>query len=253
MDNRLTPSYKCISQESLKLLACITMLIDHMGAILIAEILDSGAGNASARELYTLLRTIGRIAFPLYCFLLAEGVHHTRDPRKYGLRLLIALFLAELPYDLALRGGFTWEKQSVMVTLLLGFLALESMKRCPRHLFKLLIPLPFAWLAGKLRCDYGANGIYLMALFFLTREVRYAPGLQLLGMWFLFSPGHRMALNWLDGITITTQEWAVLALIPISLYSGEKQSNSKGLQWAFYLFYPIHLTILSTLKRMLFA
>lgn len=253
MDNRLIRPGKGISQESLKLLACITMLLDHIGAILILTLYRNASTAISShaaflRELYQVLRIVGRLAFPIYCFLLSEGIHHTRNPKQYCLRLLIAAAIAELPYDLALRGGFTWEKQSVMVTLLLGFLALESMKRCPQLLLKLLIPLPFAWLAGKLRCDYGANGIYLMVLFFLTREVRYAPLLQVLGMWFLFSPDHRMALNWLNGVTLTTQEWSVLSVIPIALYSGEKRYRSKGLQWAFYLFYPVHLTVLWILK-----
>ena len=253
MDNRLTRPGNGISQEGLKLLACITMLLDHIGAILILTLYRNAAAAgsshaASLRELYQALRIVGRLAFPIYCFLLSEGVHHTKNPKKYCLRLLIAAVIAELPYDLALRSGFTWEKQSVMVTLLLGFLTLEGMKRCPKLLFKLLIPLPLAWLAGKVRCDYGANGIYLMALFFLTREIRYAPLIQLLGMWFLFSPGHLMALNWLDGITLTTQEWAILSVIPIALYSGKKQSRNNIVQWAFYLFYPVHLTVLWILK-----
>ena len=132
MDDRPAQMPKCISQEQLKLLACLSMLLDHTGAILVAQILRSGAGGLFFRELYTMLRTIGRMAFPIYCFLLAEGVHHTRDPRRYGLRLLIAVFLAELPFDLALHGGFSWQNQSVMVTLLLGFLTLDSMKHC-RH------------------------------------------------------------------------------------------------------------------------
>lgn len=253
MGNRLNVQYKSISQEGLKFLACLTMFLDHTGAILVAAAIRSGAGGALLRELYTLLRTVGRIAFPVYCFLLAEGVHYTGNPRRYGIRLLIAAFLSELPYDLALRGGFTWQKQSVMVTLLLGFLALEGMKRCKHLLPKLLFPLPFCLLAELLRTDYGGEGVALMALFYLTREVPHKYLLQLIGMWFLFSPGHRMALNWLNGIHITTQEWAVLALIPISLYSGEKLSRSKGLQWAFYLFYPVHLAILGILKGALYG
>lgn len=253
MDNRLNMQCRSISQEGLKLLACMTMLLDHTGAILVVEILRSGAEYGFLRELYTLLRTIGRIAFPVYCFLLAEGVHYTKNPGRYFLRLLIAALLSELPYDLALRGGFTWQKQSVMVTLLLGFLALEGMKRCKHLLPKLLLPLPFAILAELLHSDYGAEGIWLIAIFHLTREMPYRYFLQFLGMWYLFSPGHRMALNWLNGIQITTQEWAVLALIPISLYSGEKLSRNKGVQWAFYLFYPLHLTLLWILKGALFG
>ena len=80
---------KGIYQEELKLLACVTMLVDHIGAVLVP-------GFA--------LRIIGRIAFPIFCFVLAEGAYHTRDPRKYGIRLLIGLLLSELHFDLLFSG-----------------------------------------------------------------------------------------------------------------------------------------------------
>lgn len=255
MDNRLNTQFKCISQEGLKLLACLSMLLDHIGAIVLYPIYQSavsaGSDAAGLWEVYRLLRTIGRLAFPIYCFLLSEGVRYTRNPQKYGLRLLIGALLSELPFDLALHGGFSWQNQSVMITLLLGFLALEGMKRSPRLILKILIALPFCLLAELLHTDYGAEGVALVVLFSLTREVGHGRMLQFFGMWFLFSPSHLMMLNWLGGFQVTTQELAVFALIPISLYSQEKRSGSKGQQWAFYLFYPIHLTLLWLLKGVL--
>jgi membrane protein implicated in regulation of membrane protease activity len=80
----------------------------------------------STVDLYYSLRVIGRFAFPIYCFLLAEGAHCTRNPKKYALRMAIGAVLSELPYDLAFYGGWTMENQSVMITLLLGFGALEA-------------------------------------------------------------------------------------------------------------------------------
>ena len=85
-----------LPQDMLKILACMTMLIDHIGAIFFPYI--------------AWMRIVGRISFPLYAFLLAEGVHHTRNLKKYGLRLLLILVLTELPYDLLFRGAFTWTK-----------------------------------------------------------------------------------------------------------------------------------------------
>ena len=66
-----------LSQEWLKLTACATMLVDHVGAVLLPQ--------------YIWLRVLGRIAFPIYCFLLAEGIHYTKNPKKYGLRLGIGV------------------------------------------------------------------------------------------------------------------------------------------------------------------
>ena len=77
---------KGLSQEALKSIACITMLLDHIGATMVRG--------------YTL-RIIGRIAFPIFCFLMAEGAYHTKNPRKYCLRLMIGMLLSELPFDLA--------------------------------------------------------------------------------------------------------------------------------------------------------
>ena len=230
-----------LTQEHLKLIACITMLIDHFAAVLLLELLPMTQGTV---DLYYILRIIGRFAFPIYCFLMAEGAHYTRSPKKYALRLAVGAVLSELPYDLAFYGGWTLEHQSVMVTLLLGFGALEAMKRCPKLWQKLLVLLPFALLADWMHTDYGTKGVLLVAMFALTRDMSYKRILQFFGMWFLFSPNHIMFLNWLGGISWTIQEHAVLAILPIALYSGEKRSTSRALQWAFYLFYPVHLTVL---------
>ena len=131
MDNRLNAHYKCISQEGLKLLACLTMLIDHIGASLMIRLIQkTSAQTASLVQLYYLMRIIGRIAFPIYCFLLVEGAHYTRNPKKYGLRLFVGMLLSEIPFDLAFDGRIDMTSSSVMVTLLLGFCAVTVMEKC---------------------------------------------------------------------------------------------------------------------------
>ena len=137
-----------------------------------------------------------------------------------------------------------------MVTLLLGFVMLEIMKKCPKHLLKLLEVLPFAFAAEKLGSDYGAMGILVIAVFAFTQNLKYKHLWQFLGIWFIFSPNHLMMLNWLGGIHWTIQELAVFAVVPIALYSGKKATNSKLLQWVFYLFYPAHLLILYLIQTM---
>lgn len=234
------------------MIACVTMLLDHIGAVIVLECFHqaTGAPKGIWLEAYNLLRTIGRLAFPIYCFLLVEGVCRTRNPKKYGLRLLIGMLLSEIPYDLAFYGRVNWQEQSVMVTLLLGFVMLEIMKKCPKHLLKLLEVLPFAFAAEKLGSDYGAMGILVIAVFAFTQNLKYKHLWQFLGIWFIFSPNHLMMLNWLGGIHWTIQELAVFAVVPIALYSGKKATNSKLLQWVFYLFYPAHLLILYLIQTM---
>lgn len=240
-------------QEELKLIACVTMLLDHIGAVVVAGCFAhaTGANKGMLLDIYEILRMIGRLAFPIYCFLLVEGAFHTTNAKRYGLRLLFAALLAEIPYDLAIYGAVTWQHQSVMVTLLMGFLMLEGMKRCPRLLPRLLVIVPFAYLAQWMNTDYGADGILVIALFALTRQLPYRTVWQFFGLWCIFSPFHIMALNWLlSGFSMTVQELAVFAVLPIALYDGRKATKSKALQWAFYLFYPAHLLILYLIGRL---
>ena len=210
---------KALSQEGLKTIACITMLLDHMGAVLFPQNL--------------WLRIIGRMAFPIYCFLLAEGAHHTKNPGKYALRLFMGLVLAEIPYDLALYGTISFAHQSVMFTLLLAFLSIQSTRYFsgPMRLIG-LIPIIAAEL---LHTDYGAMGVLTAVLFYITRNMEEKRLLQTVGL---------LALGLSVISTSFIQPLAILAMIPISLYSGKKTTHSKALQWGFYLFYPVHLLVL---------
>lgn len=224
---------KGISQETLKLFACVTMLLDHIGATLVPG---------------WTLRIIGRVAFPIFCFLLAEGAHYTRNPGKYALRLFIGVLLSELPFDFSLFGGWTMRHQSVMVTMLLGFLALEAMKRAKPVLLRLLVALPFILAAEWLHTDYGGDGVILIVMFGLTRELPFKRLWQttfMIAICGILMPG---ALVRVGSLRIGVELFAVLAMIPISLYDGRKLTHSKAAQWGFYLFYPVHLTVLLILQ-----
>lgn len=221
---------KGISQETLKIIACITMLVDHIGAVFVP-------GNH-------LLRVIGRIAFPIYCFLLAEGAHYTKNPWKYGLRLFIGMLLSEIPFDLALKNGLTWRSQSVMVTLLLGFLAVEAIQLLKYDILKLAVAVVACVLAEVFRTDYGGFGVLLIILFSQTRGRLWLQTILLaLVCWMMNS--YRLQIR---GYGIPIEIFAVAAMIPIALYSGKKGTANKAIQWAFYLFYPVHLTIIYLFK-----
>ena len=229
-------SKRPLSQEGLKFLACAIMLLDHIGATLIP---------------WGTLRIIGRLAFPIFCFLLAEGAHYTRSPRNYLLRLGIGAILSELPFDLALFGSWSWQHQSVMITLLLGAMALLAMKRMTQPLLKILVLLLFAFLADFMNTDYGGAGVLMIALFGLTRERKYGWLVQLLGMYLIcrwIIPG---GVVWFIDRYVFIEIFAILALIPIWLYSGKKSTSSRAVQWAFYLFYPVHLWILYLISILL--
>ena len=211
---------KPLSQEGLKLIACLTMLIDHVGALFFPHNL--------------WFRVIGRLAFPIYCFLLAEGAHYTRNPVKYGLRLFVGLLLSEIPFDLAFFGRLTLAHQSVMFTLLLAFILAVVIKKLPLT-GKLLAVIPFYFVAEFLNTDYGGLGIIMAAVFLIGRELPEPMVIQTSGL---------LLVNFSYFSTSFIQPFATAAMIPISLYSGQKTTKSKLLQWAFYLFYPVHLLVL---------
>ena len=240
-----------LSQEMLKIIACLTMLVDHVGATVVIEFYTRTA-SLWLYYLYWGMRIVGRVAFPIYCFLLAEGAHYTRNPKKYALRLFIGVLLAELPFDAAFCDGWTWEHQSVMITLLLGFAALEGMGKCKNPLLKMLIVVPFALAAEWMKTDYGGYGVAMIALFGLTREMPDRTGVQLAGL-ALIACALDSATFPIAGIKVPIELFAVFAMIPISWYSGKKSSGSRMIQTGFYLFYPVHLALLAVIVKAVFG
>lgn len=223
---------KGLSQETLKVIACMTMLLDHVGAMFVRG--------------YTL-RIIGRIAFPIFCFLMAEGAYYTKNPRKYALRLLIGALLSEIPFDLAFQRGLTWRSQSVMVTLLLGFLVVEAIQNTQNNLLKLLAVSAGFALGQLLQTDYGGYGVLLIVLFSQTRRKWWLQTvLVAMFAWMMDSVPVQVL-----GMRIPIEMFALLAMLPIGCYSGRKRSDSKVLQWEFYLFYPVHLTVLVVIRYFL--
>ena len=219
---------KGIYQEELKLLACVTMLVDHIGAVLVP-------GFA--------LRIIGRIAFPIFCFVLAEGAYHTRDPRKYGIRLLIGLLLSELPFDLLFSGRLDWGSQSVMVTLLLGFIFAMGARAVEKPGKKYVLLIILALLAELFRTDYGAMGVVIVAIFVMTREHPKRKWIQLLSIGLAFWLMDSVPIP-IGRVLIPIQMFGLLGLIPIFLYNGKKRWQYPLLKGGFYLFYPAHMIVL---------
>jgi len=134
---------KGISGSTIKIIAVITMLIDHIGATILArQIMAGGLGMAMESEevsalydwmmnhasfyfVYLVIRMIGRLGFPIFCFLLVEGYQKTRDVRKYALRLALFALISEIPFNLAFTGKFWYlGYQNVYFTLFLGLFSL---------------------------------------------------------------------------------------------------------------------------------
>ena len=229
-----------LSASALKALAMTCMLLDHMWATVVP-------GNF-------WMTCVGRLAFPLYAFQLAEGFFHTADRRRYALRLLGLAFVSEVPFDLVqFSTPFFPFHQNTVFTLLLGLWAISGLdrarrERTPRRIVLGLLTLAVACLLGGIGfVDYGVMGVLTVVLFYLLRDFPLARLAHLAAMVLLnivFFKGQTIPLL---GFDFPIQGFAVLALVPIWLYNGKKGFGGKGFQWGAYLFYPVHLLVLSLL------
>lgn len=231
-----------ISGFGLKLTAIILMLIDHTGAVVIeAGILDIWNDEHFYQLLATDygamwlnvdmgLRLVGRLAFPIFCFLLVEGFAHTRNRVKYGRNMLIFAFLSEIPFDLAIFNQvFYLDYQNIYFTLLIGILVMMGMERTADCRFKQALVVVLGCLAANyLKTDYKAWGVLLIVAFYLFRGKKKAQ---------LAAGGAVAAAETLGSLCA-----GALALIPISRYNG--QPGARNLKYFFYWFYPAHLMVL---------
>lgn len=198
------------------------------------------------------LRVIGRLAMPLYCYLLAAGFQRTRSRPRYFGRIFLLAILSECPFDLFLFGYFSWERQNVLVTFFFALLLLESLEesrrregigKAPHFLAALLCLLAPEFLYA----DYGSFGVLLVLLFYVTQRLPHRLAFQAAGMLLLscFSGSYKIVFGPLN---IPIEVFSVLSVIPLALCQGKGRRPGKTEQWAFYLFYPAHLLILSLFR-----
>lgn len=211
----------------LKLIALTTMIIDHYGAIF-------QPGNLT-------FRLIGRLAFPIYCFLLVEGFFHTKDAKKYSLRLFLFALISELPFDYAFFGGIYWGHQNIFFTLFIGIIAMILLEKYKdgNYITKLLIGLIAAFIATVLSTDYAYIGIIYILAFYYTHGIPSLKRLTIVA-----------AIMFLTNMIGSSglQQYSLLALIPLMMYNNGQGLKNKILQISFYAAYPLHLLIFAILK-----
>lgn len=246
-----------ISGSTLKLIAIITMFIDHTGATVIRAIQQQNSVMTSPQrralwsQIYVLSRDIGRIAFPIFCFLLVEGFLHTRNVKKYAGRMFLFALISEIPFDLALKGSWYYPaKQNVYFTLLIGLLVIagiswvwgypggsrrakgqdagssggDALEKRPAPL-RWLWPLILAagmYLANWIDTDYNYKGVFLIGILYLLRQNKL---FQCIG----------------GAAGVAWEMPAPIAFLPVYLYNGTRGLRMK---YFFYWFYPVHLLLL---------
>lgn len=240
-----------ISADALKLIAMVTMAIDHAGAALFPSVM--------------VLRLVGRIAFPIYVWLLVMGFVHTSSLKKYLLRMGAFALISEVPFDLAISGRLTYQWQNIYFTLFLSLVMMAALRRALDLGGRYAAVRAFAAVAAAmlisewLHFDYGSTGPVLAAVFYLYRRNR-RPALTAGFLIFSFSNMLDPVLNgrgfqslsvWISAFATSLVESCGLAAVPlIQRYDGRRKWKRGKL--FFYSFYPLHLLILYGIRLMYF-
>ncbi len=225
-------NFKYLSRFSLKVIALLAMVVDHCGLVLYYWAYKF---HGYPEAVYTAMRCFGRISFPIYCFLLAEGFVHTKSVKKYALKVLAFAFISEIPFDYMLKYKmFTLECQNVMFTLFLGICAMYFAKTVKdgKYIFLPLTAVPFL-LAHFGNTDYGAWGVSIILLFYLLREL----------------PVYKEVFT--AAALFLKHTAATFAVIPIMMYNGQR--GKLRLKYFFYTFYPVHIIILCIIRYFVFG
>lgn len=236
---------KCpLNSTTLRILAMALMLLDHLWATVIP-------GN-------DWMTYLGRLAFPIFAFQAAEGYAHTHDFNHYCRRLLIFGLISEIPFNLMIIGSPVFPfHQNVMFTLLLGLLAcrqIDLLRTDSGNPVRRIALLALIGLGSILLFpDYGMLGVMTVIVFHVFRNV---PGAKLAQLAFLCAIhvfGYEGQMLPLFGGTFEfpVQGFAVLALIPIWLYNGEKGPGGRAFQYAAYAFYPAHMLLLWCIRSLI--
>lgn len=266
-----------MTAEFLKIFAALTMLIDHLAIAVVykrllsfvdcesyLEILKSG-GEVSAEVLasvpehftklytyYSAMRMVGRIAFPIFCFLIYEGFTHTKDLKRYLLRLAIVALAAEIPFNMICSIQFEGkicffypQHQNTVFALLLSLLMLTVLKKLEndeitiqsnikKMLLQYVAVAAACVIAVLCRMDYAYIGPLFIAVLYFCRQNKTT----------------RLILGALVFLISTRDIATLLAFVPIAMYNGYR-FGSKKLKYFFYIFYPAHLLVLGIIALFL--
>ena len=228
----------------LHMMAMGFMFLDHLWATVIP-------GNQ-------WLTDVGRLAFPLFAFMLVEGYFQTRDLKKYVTRLFILALVSQIPFNLITAGRIINPfEQNVIWTFLIGILLIhlnekaKEKKKTWLHIIVAIVTIGLGFILGSLAmADYYYAGVYIILVFYFFRGKKWwnyvGQVVFLTYIYLVLMQGLSYEVN-LFGSTyyLAHQGLGIFAQIPIWLYRGKQGPYNKGIKFLYYSFYPVHMLILS--------
>jgi len=230
---------------TLKIIALSAMLTDHL-AVIFPDVFPFW------------FRGIGRLAYPIFIYLLAEGFRHTKSPEKFLMRLLAFAFISEIPYDLALGNSINFiANTNIFYTLFLGGTAICLYERLKERrgwqtMAVIASILPTVILAEILSVDYGSMGVLFIFTVYAVKP--FIPRLIVTGA-FALSQFIPLVVAYSLDIPIKPQyllmiPFALAAVPIIGFYNGKRGYSAK---WLFYWFYPVHLAVFAIISMMIYG
>lgn len=224
----------------IKIIAAITMLIDHVGVAFHSPTLN-----------LLRLRQVGRISFPLFVFLVIEACLHTKDIKRYMGRLFLFAFISQIPFAW-LAGVPVFSHLNIFFTLFLGVFFVYLYKIAIENggivsILFFIVLFVFGYIIADINnFEYGGYGLMFIMIMYIARgydfkykRVYTAVALVVMSA-ILYPPFTAFMLPFFI--------WAVSSMIPIYFYNGELGYNTRLTKWIFYLFYPVHLLFLVWLR-----
>jgi hypothetical protein len=228
-----------LTGNQLKVIALVAMTLDHIGVILLPT--------------WTVLRIVGRLAFPIFAYMVAEGCHYTHDRRRYLAGIALLGLACQVAYWLV-AGSLA---QSILTTLALGIVTVYGLEYAKGHggprgalalvgalaldlLFCVALPV---WLAPwSFSVDYGFWGVMLPPLVYLPRL--WCPAAASRRAWMLVTCSVGLVLLALlhHSSLGMVQWWSLLTLPLLALYRGRR--GRWRMKHLFYVYYPLHLVVI---------
>lgn len=228
-----------INKNQLKYIALISMLLDHIGMFFVP---------VSSGVLGILLRVIGRLAAPIFCYSLAEGFCYTSSKKEYGKRLLIFSVISQFAYSFANYGKIFTFDLNMIYTLFLSFLMLLSYERIENKPLKWICIIGLIALSAP--CDWGIIGPLFVLTFYLNKNSKRNMSICY-SIISLVLTASSIIFSIFNGYNWYGELWqlGLFMFIPLLyMYDGKKISSSKFNKWIFYIFYPLHLIIIGIIK-----
>ena len=215
-----------MSSFVLKMIAIITMFFDHIGYAIFGK--------------FSFFNYIGRIAFPIFAFQISEGYKHTKNLKKYFLRLFIFAIISQIPFMLFYNLVSNEFELNIFFTLLLGLACIYIYDKSKYKFIAIILSIAIGLIAEFSHCDYGFYGVAIILLFYVFKN-----NISLASISFIIATAIKYIVLILQyGLYDIYSYLFIFTIIPIvfiNLYNGKKGKDTKYL---LYLFYPIHLLLI---------